>query len=482
MKHALPLSVAAAMRVAALPLSGELVDTLGCRPMLFVGTVCAACSFLVTASATADWHIQANLVAASFTSGLSEMARTVLPLELGEAERLSHETNAGAVMMALSLALGWLGPALRAVTGSSRAPFLVAAALTLVKLMLTYALAPETLRGGKDARDWGALRRPFALIGNSLRHSVDLFARAVFARRGLTILVAAWMVFMMATHVLTQALFPYMIENLGYSAQSMGLYSNMSAVGFLASNMAVQQVLLPRTGLYIAAAYGQFISILCYGAQWTLATVLGPHTATRFCAMTAISMLLLSPSAELLHTLVFNQSIRYLPAHERGALSGAFGVLGGTLAAAAPLVYVAVSPILMGPDGQIGDHQLFLFGAAASLFVLLIIMAGGVQEPELLRSNSQAPPTTTGGSKGKSRAATDAEQDDDRPKSSPACKRATPKRATPARKRTTAAPSKRPAAADRDITPAPRPRLRRVVVSPSPSPPTSPRRRRPRRG
>ena len=138
------------------PLWGRLSDRVGRKPVLLVGLVGMAVSFVFFGLARALWM----LFAARILGGL--LSSAVLPTAMAYvADSTSHEQRGkGMGLMGAAMGLGMIfGPAIGGFLGANPVvPFFAAAGLTLVVVAFAAAFLPESL--GREARERAQLEQP----------------------------------------------------------------------------------------------------------------------------------------------------------------------------------------------------------------------------------------------------------------------------------------------------------------------------------
>ncbi len=189
------------------PILGSLSDRYGRRPVLFFSILGSAIGYLLIGTAFALWMVFAGRIIAGITGGNLSAAQAYI------ADVTSIENRAkGMGLFGAMFGLGFVfGPAIGGILSryGIGAPFLFAAALSLLNAVLIYFILPETVKPGNyDSSK--ARKNRFAQLFESLgdRHFATLNSVYFF-------LVTSF-------SIMTYAFVLYTIKRFGYTAEQNG--------------------------------------------------------------------------------------------------------------------------------------------------------------------------------------------------------------------------------------------------------------------
>lgn len=244
------------------PLWGAFSDRVGRKPVLLVGLAGFTLSFVIFALATRLWM----LFAARALAGV--LSSATMPAAMAYVSDSTSEENRGGGMGAMGAAMGLgmiFGPAVGGLMSkfSIQAPFMVAAAMAAVNLVVGFFFLPESLRGarrpGKDGPGVGGREGAAGPRGVTFQRKVS---RWDLARGPLLVLFAlAFAVsFAMAGFESTFAL--YLSARLGFGSSEMGVvFTAMGVVGVLAQGVIVGR-LIRRFGEGPVVRWGLVLSLV----------------------------------------------------------------------------------------------------------------------------------------------------------------------------------------------------------------------------
>jgi len=242
--------VYAAMQFVCAPVLGNLSDRFGRRPVLLLSVAALGVDYVFMALApTLGWLFVGRLIAgvagASFTPAYAFVA------DISPPERRAQ--NFGLISAAFGMGF-ILGPALGGLLGGlgARAPFVVAAVLSLLSLIYGVMVLPESLPPER--------RRPFAwLRANPLGTLAQMRRHPVVLR-----LLVALVLWMIAHQVMPSTWTFYTKYRFGWSEATIGLSLALAGVVMALSQAILLRRVVPRIGERRAALLGIAIAGVGY--------------------------------------------------------------------------------------------------------------------------------------------------------------------------------------------------------------------------
>ena len=239
----------AAMQFVCAPLLGNLSDRFGRRPVLLSAVACFGIDYLFMGFApTLGWlfigRTISGLAGASFTPGYAYVA------DISPPEKRAQ--NFG--MISAAFGVGFiLGPALGGLLGGlgPRAPFFVAAGLSLTNFVYGWFVLPESLPPERRRPFDPARANPLGALIQMRKHP------AVIGTLGALLL---WMV---AHQVMPSTWAFYTKFRFGWSEATIGASLALAGLVMAGSQATLLRVLVPRLGERRAALTG--IAIACVG-------------------------------------------------------------------------------------------------------------------------------------------------------------------------------------------------------------------------
>lgn len=180
------------MQFLATALLGRLSDRIGRRPILLATMLLNAAGYVLFAFAPSYWLLLLARLVSGFAGGNISAAQAYVA-DITTAE----DRSKGMGLIGMAFGLGFIfGPAIGgvAVHFGHAVPGLVAAALSLINLVSTYLILPESLKEEhRAARDpWPFRHMAEALAHPELRALMLVWAIAPFAFSGYTVALPLW--------------------------------------------------------------------------------------------------------------------------------------------------------------------------------------------------------------------------------------------------------------------------------------------------
>ena len=341
--------VFAVMQFLFSPLLGALSDRFGRRPVLLGSLALSSVDYLIMAFAPSLWLLFVGRV----LSGVSSSTFSVASAYLADRSNGSDRARSLGVLGAAA-GIGFvIGPFLGGALGTfgPRAPFIVAAALSVAALLFAQVVLPETLPVSKRRRIPLTDANPFAFLMTRQAKAPSLLMAAVFldAVAGFAI-PAVWAYFGAA--------------RFGWNAAMIGLSFGIMGVGYAVAQALLVRPLTERLGnlgaaraALLAGAFG-FLSLV-WVVDGHLALLLLPVFAIHSIARTGIT------------------------AHmSLGASENVQGKLQGTLASLSALASIIAFPLMSQAFARGASHAgtesalaglPFLIAAGASLTALVCV-------------------------------------------------------------------------------------------------------------
>lgn len=339
----------ALMQFLCAPVLGNLSDRFGRRPVLLFALFALGCDYLVMGFAPVlGWlfigRVIAGIAGASFTPAYAYVADITEPARRAQSFGL----------MGAAFGIGFVvGPAIGGLLGSfgPRAPFFVAAAITLANFTFGYFSLPESLpRESRRAFDWKRANPLGTFRQISRYHSVELLLGAMFLwQLGHQVLPSVWAFYTIAKFQWT-------------SAQVGG------SLAFVGVVMAIAQGVLTRVlipffgGERRAALAGMTAAVVAY---------LGYAFSTQGWMMYAFG--LTTAIFALTYPAMNALASQRIPANAQGELQGAVASLYGLSSIIGP-------PLMTGVFGHFSSPRASVHfpGAAFLTAALLTILAGAL--------------------------------------------------------------------------------------------------------
>jgi len=311
-------TVFALMQFVWQPVLGVLSDRFGRRPVIVLSNLGMGLDYMVMALAPALWWLLAGRV----VSGVTSATATVAGAYVADVSAPEHRAR-GFGMIGAAFGLGFVvGPAIGGVFGQldPRAPFFVAAALSLINGVYGAFVLPESLaRERRVARFAWAKANPIGSL-RLLRTHPELTAVALMLFFSMT----AGMV-MQSTWVL------YVTYRYGWQPGMTGISLAVLGVCSSASQMLVIGPFVKRFGERAALFAG-----LGFGAAALIIGGAAPSTWLFFLCIVPLSLW------GLAHAAAQAMMSRRVTPQEQGELQGAIGSIRGVGAMIGPLLFTAI--------------------------------------------------------------------------------------------------------------------------------------------
>jgi MFS transporter, DHA1 family, tetracycline resistance protein len=346
----------AAMQFVCAPILGNLSDRFGRRPVLLAAIAFFGVDYLIMGFApTFGWlflgRVLSGITGASFTPAYAYVADVSPP------EKRAQSFG----MVSAAFGIGFiLGPALGGLLGGlgPRAPFFVAAALSLANFVYGAFVLPESLPPER--------RRPF-----DLRRANPLGTLLQIRRYPAVLgVLAALFLWMVGHQVMPTTWAFYTKYRFGWSEATIGLSLAVAGIVMTASQATLLRALVPRVGERRAALTG--IAIACVG-------YVGYATATTTVVMLAWlgtwffgAIVMPSTNALLSHR---------VPANAQGELQGAVASLFSLASIVAPPLMTHLFGTFSSPSARVRVPGAAFFAAAALAATAFLIYWGTTREP-----------------------------------------------------------------------------------------------------
>ncbi len=335
---------------ASTPIIGRFSDRFGRRPLLIISLVGTAVSFFMTAFAPSAIFLFIARALDGVTAGNLPVATAVIADTTEEKDRAR-----GFGILGASFGFGFIfGPAIAAVTvGISPAlPFIIAGFITVIAVLVTYFLLPETNKH----------------IGQVMHHGKLFdFAKLVKAafdpNVGVTLVITLF--YFMAFSLFIYAFQPFTVKNLHLSAnQIAGLFILFGVVQLVSQLFLVQRV-SQKFGTKKAFSGAIFLVALAFLAMYFINTIVPFIFAS----------LLLGLAGSLVQPLINTVLSRETDAQSQGSIMG--------LNASYMSIGQIIGPILGGVFATISISFPFLAGAVATLLCFILsfnVLKSGVKK------------------------------------------------------------------------------------------------------
>jgi len=338
------------------PVLGALSDRFGRRPVLLISLFGLAVDYLVMAFApTLGWLFAARVVSGFTAAGMAVASAYIADVTPPEKRAQTFG------MIGAAWGVGFIvGPAIGGFLGdiSLRAPFLGAAALTLVGAIYGLFVLPESLkREDRAAIDWSKAN-PVGALG--------------FLRSHRELLALATMNFLLqlAHYVLPTIFVLYASNRYGWSLKMTGAALALTGI----CNIIVQGLLVKRVVAWIGE-WGAVLAGLVFGGLGFAIYGLAP-TGWSFLVGTPVFGLigLFGPGFQGLIT-------RRVAASEQGRLQGAMGSLAGLAGVAAPTMFGFTYAWFVAPGHPQVPGSAFLLAAGLHAIGAVIGLAVLARSP-----------------------------------------------------------------------------------------------------
>lgn len=350
-------SVFALMQFLFSPVLGSLSDRFGRRKVLILSNAGLGLDYLLMAVApSVGWlfvgRVVSGITSSSYGTASAYIADVTPPAQ--RAEKFG--------LLGVAFGLGFVvGPSLGGLLAplGLRAPFVAAAALSLLNALYGFFILPESLPEDR--------RSPFAW-----RNAHPIGSLAFLRRRPEVIpLAIAGFLSMVAHDALPSTFVLYSSYRYGWDERTIGLV--LAGVGVM--SMVVQGGLIGRLVNVLGERRALVVGLL-FGAAGMAVYGLAP-TGALFCVGIPLTALygLAGPSLQSLIT------SRVLP-NEQGQLQGAQGSLTGIASMTAPILYTQVFAAAIDPLNGIGLPGLPFLVAAAMLIAALGVELSRTPAPD----------------------------------------------------------------------------------------------------
>lgn len=363
-------------------IGGVISDIIGRRPLI-AGSVALLAAFMVlTALATAPWHITLTMLVAGLAMGFFFSPSMALVAELSPAHRRPLAISLTVASLPLGLTLCSLtAAAILPALGWERL-FLIGAALGVPCLLLFVAFVPESpsflaKRPGREAECahvQARLSLPPAELPPAEHGETSLFRRFAQLFMAAPVTTASLFGLFLATNMfgnMALSWIPTAISDLGFSlAFSSGSLASWTTVTVIATPIAGW--LMTKYGLNLVCAASLVISGVAMVLMGAYASVEAGQTSVS--AMMALSGL----GCAGFVTAVYTLAAESFPAHLRGSgigISDAIGRIGGVLGAYFGVQFMAAG----GPNGFF--YLLASLMAVSLVFLLILAQAGKPAQP-----------------------------------------------------------------------------------------------------
>jgi DHA1 family tetracycline resistance protein-like MFS transporter len=357
--------VYAIMQFVCASVLGNLSDRYGRRPVLLAAVVGLGIDYLVMGFApTLAWLFLGRAIAgvagASFTPAYACVADITPP------ERRAQ--NFGLISAAFGVGF-ILGPAIGGLLGTlgPRAPFFVAAGLSLLNFVYGWLVLPETLAPERRRRlDWKRAN-PIGTLIQMRRHPVVLR------------ILGALLLWMVAHQVMPATWSFYTKLRFGWPERTIGLSLAMAGMVMAVSQASLVRLLVPRLGERRAALMGITIAVIGY---------LGYGTATQGWMMFAWlgtwffgACVMPSTNALMSHR---------IPADAQGELQGAVASLYSLSAIVGPPLMSHVFARFASPGARVHVPGAAFITAAVLATACLALYAWATRAPEPITAPREA--------------------------------------------------------------------------------------------
>jgi DHA1 family tetracycline resistance protein-like MFS transporter len=338
------------------PVVGGLSDAHGRRPVLLLSMAGFAGSMLIAWAATSLAVLFAGRILAGIT-GASYSTATAYIADVTPPEKRAQTFG----LIGVAFGLGFIiGPALGGFAGGvdSRLPFLLAAGLACINILVGLFLLPESLAPEK--------RRPFDWRRANPVGSVRKLGSLGGPLRRLAIAYFLWMMAIQSLHGMWAYISAYRYH---WSPPDIGL--SLTAVGVLA--VIVNGFLVKRAvkqlGEWRTALTGMAAGALGYTIHVVASTAPLAYLAIAVGALGGLTV----PALQALMT------ARATP-DTQGELQGALGTIAASTVVMGPLIFSQIFQFFSGPDAPIHAPGM-PFALSAALAGAALLMLAGRQAP-----------------------------------------------------------------------------------------------------
>jgi MFS transporter, DHA1 family, tetracycline resistance protein len=327
------------------PVIGGLSDAHGRRPVLLLSMAGFAGSMLVAAFATTLWMLFAGRIIAGIT-GASYSTATAYMADVTPPERRAQTFG----LIGVAFGLGFIvGPAIGGLLGGidTRLPFLAAAGLACVNMLLGIFRLPESLPVER--------RRPFDWRRANPVGSVRQIARLGGSLRRFAIAYFLWMLAIQVLHGMWAYIAAYR-----YNWGPTGIGASLAVVGVLA--VIVNGLLVRRA----VALFGEWRTTLLGMAAGTVGYLIHIFADRPGLAYVAITVGALGGlTVPALQALMTSEA----SSDTQGELQGALGTIAASTIILGPLIFSQLFAFVTGTDTR--------FHAPGLPFLLATLLAAG---------------------------------------------------------------------------------------------------------
>jgi len=340
------------------PVIGGLSDAHGRRPVLLLSMAGFAGSMLVAAFATSLWMLFAGRILAGIT-GASYSTATAYMADVTPPDRRAQTFG----LIGVAFGVGFIiGPAMGGLLGGIdiRLPFLAAAGLACVNMLLGIFRLPESLPPER--------RRPFDLRRANPVGSVRQISRLGGALRRFAIAYFLWMLAIQVLHGMWAYIAAYR-----YSWGPTGIGASLAMVGVLAVivNGLLVRWAVARIGEWRTALLG-----IAAGTAGYFIHIFADQPALAYLAITVGALGGLTVPA--LQALMTSQTA----ADAQGELQGALGTIAASTVIMGPLLFSKLFTLVTGADARLYAPGLpFLVAAVLAGSALLMLATGRKPTP-----------------------------------------------------------------------------------------------------
>ncbi|MEQ1901718.1 MAG: Tet(A)/Tet(B)/Tet(C) family tetracycline efflux MFS transporter [Devosia sp.] len=345
------LAVYAAMQFVFSPVLGALSDRYGRRPVLLLSMAGMMFDYLLMAFAPWGWVLVVGRTVAGITSANMAVGAAYVTDITPEAQRAQRFGLMGAMM-----GVGFIvGPVLGGVLGTwwLRSPFLAAAVLNGLNLLVALLILPESRKGSGEKLSWKALNPLAPLVW-------------LWEFKPLLPLVAVSVVFGLIAAVPGTIWVLYTADRFGWDASAIGLSLSLFGVTMAASQALLTGFFSKRLGDLGTVMLGVAFDVLAYVLMGLANQGWMGFAVTPLFAFGGIAQ----PALQSLFTSKVSQD-------KQGELAGVLTSLQSLAAVAGPVLCTA----LYFSTREIWPGTVWIVGAALYLLATPLLATVRIQKP-----------------------------------------------------------------------------------------------------